>query len=1339
MSDGADAPGRLRAWRARRRAAWRARPRWRRWLTRARQALAVLVLLIVAAVAWVLGTAAGTRFALERGLAYYDDMVPGAVSVGVIDGALLDRLEVRDLVLRDAAGVARVRVGALVLDWVPWALGHGRADVPAVGLSGVRVTLGPDADAAPLLDLAPPPSDAPPPPPDDAPPSLPVVVDAWVRLQDVAVEQDGGPPLLGPTTLHLAAGGEGTTFRAAIHRLRTALPAPGVRVDRLDLAATWDGAEATLGWLAVDANLGRVRLRDVAVRPDALAGRLKLNARGDAEALQTLLGDALPQPLPADPTVQVVAAGAPEGFAVAIALGLGDAARVRLDLRGALQPAPALDLVVHLDGVQPEALGVEVDGAFAGRARVQVEGPPTPLDRLGDIPVDALEVVADVDCPGCALPPIGRFDARVRARLGGGRGEAEVALRALGATVDLVAHADGLADPDTAAVAARWSVAVPDIGRPARLGGVRDLHGSLRTRGRCSGRLDALDCAGGLTLRDVAGFGVALARADVDFEAAPLAAAPRFGVTLDFAGLAPPGLPGRVGGRVTARGTPADVEVTVDVARGADRVDLAARVRPGPPLRVALHRLDLTALGQRVRALRPATVRLDGGAVLVSDLRLAALGGRIAVDGRFDQAARSDLTVRLTDLDLTRARPFAPADLQPAGTLSLDATFAGSLRAPTLTADLDLRDLALRGARLGDLRLKAKAGGGPATLELAFTDGPTRAVEIEARAPLRLNLATGAVGPRPDGDHRVQILLRGVDDAWLAPFVKLPEGVGFSVAGRVEGEGRLGAWTALADLKALARAPRVDPVPLTLTLNATPAKQTVALTAEVRPAGSTADPAQVRVDVGTAVEVEALAGGAPLDPKTLPVTLDVRLPGVALATFEPLLPAALFGLEGTLDVEAHAEGTVGDPALRGHVRLAAGAVTVVPLGQRLTELTADVRLADRRVDIEGIDFRASSGRGGLKGHVALTEALGLDGELHVIIDALPVATPGVPPSVVDSRINVKLARADAASPLRTDVTVRGTTYRILDLSASGPRPIPQDNDVVYVDARAEAAKQEAAADASETEAPTEPSPPTIVRVRLAEPVTIIGPILDMQWGGEVTATLGDEVQVEGGLEARRGFIELLGNRFVIEEGQVSLPEGSLIPFVRIVARVETEEAVVTAKITGKATRPTLVFESEPALPTELVLTLLVTGSTTPNDEDAKTVEEQAASLFASFQAPAVEQAAQRNLGIDRVRLSFGEGGVESPILSFGKHVARWLYVEARYHHNPTDEENETELSATTQLSRRWTLETSYGDRSIGSVDVFWKVPLPRDEPAAAQGVDGVSAPRRGDSAPPTGR
>ncbi|MCB9540143.1 MAG: translocation/assembly module TamB domain-containing protein [Myxococcales bacterium] len=1297
----------------------------------------MLVLLIVAAVAWVLGTASGTRFALERGLAYYDDLIAGSVSVGAVDGALLDRLEVRDLVLRDAAGVPRVRVGALVLDWVPWALAHGRADVPAVGLSGVRVTLGPDGDAAPLLDLAPPPTDAPPPPPDDAPPSLPLVVDAWVRLHDVAVEQDGGPPLLGPTSLHLAAGGEDTTFRAAIHRLRTALPAQGVRVDRLDLAAGWDGAEATLGWLAVDANLGRVRLRDVAVRPEALAGHLNLNARGDAEALQALLGDALPQPLPADPALQVVAAGAPEGFAVAVGVTLGDAARVRLDLHGALQPAPALDLVVHLDGVQPDALGVDVEGAFAGRARVQVQGPPTPLDRLADIPVDALEVVADVDCPGCALPPIGRFDARVRARLGSGRGEADVALRALGATVDLVAHADDLAEPDTAALDARWSIAVPNVGRPARLGGVRDLKGSLRTRGRCSGRLDALDCAGGLTLRDVAGFGLALDRADIDFEAAPLAAAPRFGVTLDLAGLAPPGLPGRVGGRVTARGTPADVEVTVDVARGADRVDLAARVRPGPPLRVDLRRLDLTALGQRVRALRPATVRLDGGAVAVGGLRLAALGGRIAVDGRFDQAGRSDLTARLIDLDLARARPFAPDDLKPAGTLSLDATFAGSMRAPTLTADLDLRGLALRGARLGDLRLKAKAGGGPATLDLAFTDGPTRAVEIEARAPLRLNLATGAVGPRPAGDHRVQILLRGVDDAWLAPFVKLPEGIGFAVAGRVEAEGRRGAWTALADLKALARAPRVDPVPLTVTLDATPAKQTVALTAEVRPAGSAADPAQVQVDVGTAVDVEALAGGAPLDPKTLPVTLDVRLPGVALATFEPFLPAALFGLEGTLDVEAHADGTVGDPALRGHVRLAKGAVTVVPLGQRLTDLTAEVRLADRRVDIEGVDFRASGGRGNLRGHVALTEGLGLDGELHVIIDGLPVATPGVPPSVLDSRVNVKLARADAAAPLRTDVTVRGTTYRILDLSASGPRPIPHDEDVVYVGARAEEEAQAAAAEA-DPEAPSAPGPPTIVHVRLAEPVTIIGPILDMQWGGEVTATLGDTVQVEGGLEARRGFIELLGNRFVIDEGQVSLPEGSLIPYVRIVARVETEEAVVTAKISGKATRPTLEFESEPGLPTELVLTLLVTGSTTPNDEDAKTVEEQAASLFASFQAPAVEQAAQRNLGIDRVRLSFGEGGVESPILSFGKHIARWLYVEARYHHNPTDEENETELSATTQLSRRWTLETSYGDRSIGSVDVFWKVPLPRDQPAAAQGLDAVSAPERGDSEPPTG-
>jgi len=1255
---------------------------------------AVALALVLLAV----GTETGTRMVLRRGLAWYDARIPGRLAVGAIDGALLDRLILRDVRGFDRRGDGRVRVDLLRLDWTPAALLDGEL-VAVLRVEGAEVRTGPGGDPAPLGDLAPPPGPEPPPPSEQAPPELPLAIAAWVHVRGATALADGEPALAEGADLSLAVRGSGRRIEVALHRARVRVPTVPVEVRRLDLKTAWDGEALSLAYLALETDQGDLALSAVHVLPAARRGRLDLTARVAAEAIRRHVGDSLPAPIIDDPRLEATADGGLEGADLTATLTVGDATRVGVSLHAALEPRPRVDLRVRLEGVDPALVGLEPETRFVGDVRVQAEAPPTPLDHLSELDPTAVRATIDVDCPRCVLPAVGRLSARVHAELKAGRGEATVRAQALGADVEGDARLDRVDAWRTSGLAARWRIEVPDVGPPTRLAGLEAVHGRLSTSGRCEGNAEAVVCKGDLGLADAAGFGAQLRAVHAAFEAEPLAKPPRFSAVVDLDGARAPGVPNLLAGRIAARGDLTAVEVDADISHGGDRVALAAGVRPGPPLRVDVRRLSAAGFGQTLALLQPATVRLEGAAVHVAGLRLSTLGGTVTADGVFDSTGRSDLHLRLEEIDLAAASPYA-GDMAPAGRLGLDARLKGALAAPELQATVRGRDLGLRGQRVGDLDLKASLRGGRAKADLRVADA-ARAIAVSADVPLVADLGSGRIEPRPNGVHHVRIVLTAVDDAWARRFAQLPDGVAFRVDSELEGHGALGDWRVHGSLGGAARGPQVDDTPFSVALDLGPRTQKATVSAKLEPKAVETGPLDIVADLEAGADVEALAQGAPPDPAT-PLRAVVRVPSSPLAPLSPLLPPALHDLGGRAEVQVRVRGTVAAPEVAGSVLVQDAAVTVVPLGQRITGLTTTLQLTDRTLVLEEVAFSAGKGRGRAAGSAALAVDGTLSGDLRIAIDALPLVAPGAPPALLDSRVRVQ-AQRPAGGAAEVTATVTGTRLRIIDLKTDGPRPIPSHPRVRVLGA------PRAPPPTASAEAPA----PLLLRVRLPEPLLVVGPGLDMKWAGGLTIRQGNAMAIEGALRARSGYLELLGNRFEIAEGEVTLADadGAVVPFVRIVARAQTEEALVTARIRGKATRPELTFESDPPLPTDLILTLLVTGRTTSNDEQDQTVAEQAASLFASFQSPAVERAIQDRLGLDRVRLTFGEGGVESPILSFGKHLTRWLYVEARYRHSPREDENETELNTELQLGPRWTLETGYGDQGVGSADVFWRVPL----------------------------
>ena len=360
----------------------------------------------------------------------------------------------------------------------------------------------------------------------------------------------------------------------------------------------------------------------------------------------------------------------------------------------------------------------------------------------------------------------------------------------------------------------------------------------------------------------------------------------------------------------------------------------------------------------------------------------------------------------------------------------------------------------------------------------------------------------------------------------------------------------------------------------------------------------------------------------------------------------------------------------------------------------------------------------------------------------------PLVRPGLPQMQVDTKVKATMV----SNAEETDVKLRigGTKVYVTGYTVDPPKQIPESPSVTFKDDKLRVAVATDEGPDGEVSAENEVKTPKdeeakagkrfAINIKLTDPVDIRGPGTEMLWQGAVAATRdGDKREVTGKLTAKEGRLDLLGNRFKIQSGSVTLPkdEDTVDPFINVVATTSTTVAEVKATFRGRLTRPELIFSSEPAMSQSQILTLLLTGSPDATEADEDRVLAQAAALLATFQNPQLSAFLSSRLGIDHVGLSFGDD-VNQPILSVGKRVTKNIYVETAYKHNAPRDKNQIEVRVEYQIAPRWTVETFFGDASIGGVDLFWRKvfgqPRPLDASKPVPGATGQSdAPRGGDT------
>ena len=183
-------------------------------------------------------------------------------------------------------------------------------------------------------------------------------------------------------------------------------------------------------------------------------------------------------------------------------------------------------------------------------------------------------------------------------------------------------------------------------------------------------------------------------------------------------------------------------------------------------------------------------------------------------------------------------------------------------------------------------------------------------------------------------------------------------------------------------------------------------------------------------------------------------------------------------------------------------------------------------------------------------------------------------------------------------------------------------------------------------------------------------VFIRGRGLDAELGGSLTlrGTMNAIVPA-GSFNLIRGRLDILGRRIELSEASLQL-QGALVPFVRIVASVQSDGITASVLIEGEATDPKVSFTSIPELPQEEVLARLLfdRGLETLTAFQAIQLAGAVATL-AGKGGEGVIGNLRKMTGLDNLDVT--ADGTGSAAVTLGKYLSEKVYTEATINQNNT--------------------------------------------------------------------
>jgi autotransporter translocation and assembly factor TamB len=749
-------------------------------------------------------------------------------------------------------------------------------------------------------------------------------------------------------------------------------------------------------------------------------------------------------------------------------------------------------------------------------------------------------------------------------------------------------------------------------------------------------------------------------------------------------------------------------------------------------LRIASPELDAIARG-RGTAERIAGLSIEASAPDLT--KIPALAERIpGLSGSLGLRAVVSGAVAAPDVELSLEGPLALRNSAAAAIGSAQrgwfelgfatrAVYPISAMGPELRGTLALRGLELSEVRIDAIALALDTRADDYALRASALSGGREALSLDAtlpRAPLGRALAArnlrGAALVRElvgDARTRLSLTLAEADsaalDRWLPPALR-DRSARVTAQLKLAGARPTPALSGALALRAPALVPHTEINALKLTLSSETERYAIALRADsaIRPwlEGGVWLPRSRFETLFAAATIDAPALGRELLADSR-VRAELRSAALDLSLAERWLPRELRDLGGHVRLELAAEGADPEPRYSGWIEIERASVRVPILRRVFEPVAARLEIASGVVSLQRFEVGKPGAGASASGRVLLDGLTPRSAEIALTLDHLALSRNRIARADVSGELT--LSGPIDALALRGELEAEKVRVRIDSAEDPGLREIrvlaaelaPEVSDAIVEGEELGESLLTRAGDALSVD----------VALRVPRKTQLRGGGASLEVEGRVALRRepGSAAVLVGNASAIRGRYVFQRNRFRVRSGSVSF-DGSpgVDPLIDAQAVRRVRGTQLIAHLGGRLSAPELHFTSEPPLPQDEVLALLLFGR--PVSElgsgQASGVQGAAATLAAgvAFQELGGDEL-ESILPVDSFDVGLGDED-EGASLEVGKYLGDRLFVSVGQSVGRTEG---TRARAELSLTPNWSVLTDFSSEDFSGVDIEWSI------------------------------
>jgi autotransporter translocation and assembly factor TamB len=391
--------------------------------------------------------------------------------------------------------------------------------------------------------------------------------------------------------------------------------------------------------------------------------------------------------------------------------------------------------------------------------------------------------------------------------------------------------------------------------------------------------------------------------------------------------------------------------------------------------------------------------------------------------------------------------------------------------------------------------------------------------------------------------------------------------------------------------------------------------------------------------------------------------------------------SSLHQIAGILDAQVDAAGTLKTPVLTGALSINEASLAVAGFGL-FNDIALAAHLSEGSYTLDQLTVR--SGKGTATATGALTR--GEHGfALQARLDSQGFAIYAADRLIAHLTSSVETTGTLGNGHDQIELRVHHAEIAIPSLTPKSLGAVSLNPDIVMADEK--------------TPATVKKPKPLLVHLLAPGPLILTGPDLTLHAQAGLWARLDPALVLKGGITVTSGGLSLFGKTFTVNEASVEFGDpkegtfGALgDPLLSARASQEANGTKIVATVNGRLPHPDIVLASEPSMPEDQIIALLLGGAPSSGSQQSGAINPLTNIL--------VNNAVGSNVPVDS--LSVSATHVEA-----GKQLNDQVYLSAAYNNDPDPRANQFEARLGYRLSKSWVVDGKYGTSGAGAVNVVW--------------------------------